>query len=142
VHLDGYNSLDYFMGASEESPRDWFFYSNDDGLIAAIRYGDWMAVFYEQRFETMQFWAEPFVELRFRRSSTSAATPSSGPTRTPTVTGCWNTFRLVSDAGARRRATPVVQGISRPDRSPDRSTLTESWSRWPTPAEAAPTKPG
>ena len=64
VKIDGYNCLDYFTGATDESPRDWFFYSSDDGLITAIRYGDWKAVFFEQRAKTMQMWAEPFVPLR------------------------------------------------------------------------------
>ncbi len=32
--------------------------------MVAIRYGDWKAVFYEQRAKTMQLWAEPFVPLR------------------------------------------------------------------------------
>ncbi len=64
VKIDGYNCLDYFAGATDESPRDWFFYTSDDGLITAIRYGDWKAVFFEQRAKTMQMWAEPFVALR------------------------------------------------------------------------------
>ncbi len=64
VKIDGYNCLDYFTGATNESPRDWFFYTSDDGLITAIRFGDWKAVFYEQRAKTMQMWAEPFVALR------------------------------------------------------------------------------
>jgi arylsulfatase len=64
VKIDGYNCLDYFTGATNESPRDWFFYTSDDGLITAIRHGDWKAVFYEQRAKTMQMWAEPFVALR------------------------------------------------------------------------------
>ena len=64
VKIDGYNCLDYFTGATDESPRDWFFYTSDDGLITAIRHGDWKAVFYEQRAKTMQMWAEPFVALR------------------------------------------------------------------------------
>ncbi len=65
VHIDGYNCLPYFMGETDESPRDWFFYTNDDGLVVAIRYGDWKAVFYEQRAKRLQLWAEPFVPLRF-----------------------------------------------------------------------------
>jgi len=64
VKIDGYNCLDYFAGATDESPRDWFFYTSDDGLITAIRYGEWKAVFFEQRAKTMQMWAEPFVALR------------------------------------------------------------------------------
>jgi arylsulfatase len=64
VHIDGYNCLAYFTGEADESPRDWFFYTSDDGQITAIRYQDWKAVFYEQRAKTMQLWAEPFVALR------------------------------------------------------------------------------
>ncbi len=64
VHIDGYNCLPYFTGEANESPRDWFFYTNDDGTIVAIRFGDWKAVFYEQRAKRMQLWAEPFVPLR------------------------------------------------------------------------------
>jgi arylsulfatase A-like enzyme len=64
VHIDGYNALPYLTGETDESPRDWFFYTNDDGRIVAIRIGDWKVVFYEQRAKGMQLWAEPFVELR------------------------------------------------------------------------------
>jgi len=64
VKIDGYNCLPHLMGETDDSPREWFFYTNDDGLIVAIRYGDWKAVFYEQRAKTMQLWAEPFVPLR------------------------------------------------------------------------------
>jgi arylsulfatase A-like enzyme len=64
VHIDGFNALPYLSGDVDESPRGWFFHTSDDGLITAIRYGDWKAVFYEQRAKTMQLWAEPFVPLR------------------------------------------------------------------------------
>jgi arylsulfatase A-like enzyme len=64
VHIDGYNILPYLVGEAEESPRNWFYYTNDDGKIVALRIGDWKVVFYEQRAKTMQLWAEPFVELR------------------------------------------------------------------------------
>lgn len=64
VKIDGFNCLDYFTGEADESPREWFFYTNDDGLITAIRYGDWKAVFYEQRASGMAVWSDPFVPLR------------------------------------------------------------------------------
>jgi len=64
VHIDGYNALPYLQGETDECPRQWFFYTNDDGLIVCIRYGDWKAVFYEQRAKTMQLWSDPFVALR------------------------------------------------------------------------------
>ena len=64
VHIDGYNLLPYLMGETDDCPRDWFFYTNDDGRIVAVRIGDWKIVFYEQRAKGMMVWAEPFVELR------------------------------------------------------------------------------
>ena len=64
VKIDGFNALPYLTGETDESPRNWFFYTNDDGLITGIRYGDWKAVFYEQRAKRMQLWAEPFIALR------------------------------------------------------------------------------
>ncbi|HLF61102.1 MAG TPA: arylsulfatase [Acidimicrobiia bacterium] len=65
VHLDGFNQLDYLTGKSERSPRDYYFYVNDDGQLTAVRYDNWKLVFLEQRVPgTLQVWAEPFVELR------------------------------------------------------------------------------
>jgi arylsulfatase len=64
VHIDGFNALAYIKGETDESPREWFFYTNDDGLIVGIRLHDWKVVFYEQRAKGMQVWAEPFVQLR------------------------------------------------------------------------------
>jgi arylsulfatase len=64
VHIDGYNILPYLLGETDESPRTFFFYSNDDGQVAAIRINDWKVVFMEQRAKGMILWAEPFVELR------------------------------------------------------------------------------
>jgi arylsulfatase len=65
VHLDGFNQLEYLTGATEESPRRYFFYVNDDGQLTAVRMDNWKVVFLEQRSEgTFRIWAEPFVELR------------------------------------------------------------------------------
>lgn len=64
VHLDGSNLLPYLTGESPDSPRDSFFYVNDDGQLVALRYGDWKLVFMEQRAKQLQCWAEPFVALR------------------------------------------------------------------------------
>jgi arylsulfatase A-like enzyme len=64
VHIDGYNILPYLLGETDESPRKFFFYSNDDGKVTAIRINDWKVVFLEQRAKGMMVWAEPFVELR------------------------------------------------------------------------------
>ena len=65
VHLDGHNQLPYLTGATDASPRIFFFYVNDDGDLVAVRYDNWKMVFLEQRVTgTLQVWAEPFVELR------------------------------------------------------------------------------
>lgn len=63
-HIDGYNQLDYLTGKTKESPREGFIYVNDAGSIAALRFGDWKAMFLENRAEKLQIWLEPFVELR------------------------------------------------------------------------------
>ncbi len=65
AHLDGYNFLPYLTGQVKEGPRKEIFYFSDDGDLTALRYGDWKAIFMEQRVEaTLQAWAEPFVPLR------------------------------------------------------------------------------
>lgn len=64
VHIDGVNMLPYFTGQAAESPRSFFFYVNDDGLLVALRCGDWKIVFAEQRAKQMACWGEPFVSLR------------------------------------------------------------------------------
>jgi arylsulfatase A-like enzyme len=64
VHIDGYNIRPYLTGATDESPRTFFYYTNDDGQVTAIRMHDWKMVFMEQRAKGMMVWAEPFVELR------------------------------------------------------------------------------
>ena len=64
AHLDGYNQLDYLTGKVKESPRNEFFYMNDDGQIVALRYQDWKAVFLENRGQAFGVWREPFTELR------------------------------------------------------------------------------
>ena len=63
-YIDGYDLLDYLTGKVKESPRKEFIYVNDDGNIVALRYGDWKAVFLENRAEAFEVWREPFVELR------------------------------------------------------------------------------
>jgi len=65
VHLDGYNQLDYLTGKSEDSARKDFYYFNDDGLLVAMRYNNWKAVFCEQQAPGgFDVWKDPFVCLR------------------------------------------------------------------------------
>jgi arylsulfatase len=63
-YIDGYNQLDYLSGKVKESPRNEFWYVNDDGQVVAARYQDWKVVFLENRGEAFGVWREPFVELR------------------------------------------------------------------------------
>jgi arylsulfatase len=63
-YIDGYNQLDYVSGKVPVSPRKEFIYVNDDGQIVAMRYGDWKAVFLENRGHAFGVWREPFTELR------------------------------------------------------------------------------
>jgi arylsulfatase len=64
VHLDGYNFLPYLTGASEQAPRNEFFYFSDDGVLTGVRIDDWKLVFAEQRAQRFDVWRDPFVTLR------------------------------------------------------------------------------
>ncbi len=64
VVLDGKDMNAYFAGEADESPRDRFFYVNDDAELVALRVGDWKFIFKEQRAHQLALWLEPFVELR------------------------------------------------------------------------------
>jgi arylsulfatase len=76
VHLDGYDQSKFLPSVEgtasnnndAKSARDKFFYSDDDGLLVAMREGDYKYVFSEQRKEgTMGVWAEPFTTLRLQK---------------------------------------------------------------------------
>ncbi|HTO07514.1 MAG TPA: arylsulfatase [Myxococcota bacterium] len=65
VHLDGDNLVPYLTGQAAKSPRESFFYINDDQQLVALRYDNWKLVFMEQRAPgTMAIWANPFTDLR------------------------------------------------------------------------------
>ena len=65
VHLDGYNLLPYLTGQEDKSPRQTYFYFNDEGQLVAMRLANYKFVFMEQRVEgTMALWGEPFIPLR------------------------------------------------------------------------------
>jgi arylsulfatase len=63
-YIDGYNQLDYLSGKTKQSPRNEFWYVNDDGQVVAARWQDWKVVFLENRGQAFGVWREPFVELR------------------------------------------------------------------------------
>ena len=65
VHLDGDNLVPYLTGQTAKSPRESFFYINDDQQLTGLRYDNWKLVFMEQRAPgTMLIWANPFTSLR------------------------------------------------------------------------------
>ena len=65
VHLDGDNLVPYLTGQAPKSPRESFFYINDDQQLTGLRYDNWKLVFMEQRAPgTMLVWANPFTGLR------------------------------------------------------------------------------
>jgi arylsulfatase A-like enzyme len=65
VHLDGDNLVPYLTGQASKSPRESFFYVNDDQQLTGLRYDNWKFVFMEQRAPgTLRVWAEPFTDLR------------------------------------------------------------------------------
>ncbi len=76
VHLDGYDQSPFLRNVTgtagnnngTKSARDKFFYSDDDGLLVAMRQGDYKYVYAEQRSPgTLQVWAEPFTKLRLQK---------------------------------------------------------------------------
>jgi arylsulfatase A-like enzyme len=76
VHLDGHDQsvfLTGFKGTANrnngvKSARNTFFYSDDDGMLVAMRIGDYKGSFAEQRMQgTMGVWAEPFTTLRLNK---------------------------------------------------------------------------
>jgi arylsulfatase len=66
VYLDGDNLVPYLSGQAPKSPRQSFFYINDDQQLVALRYDNWKLVFMEQRTPgTLLIWSNPFTNLRF-----------------------------------------------------------------------------
>ena len=62
VHLDGYDLTDALAGKTP-SPRHEFFYFNDRGDLAAVRYDQYKIVFQEQRAHGTEAWQEDYSNL-------------------------------------------------------------------------------
>ena len=76
VHLDGFDQTAFLRNVSgtagnnngTKSARDKFFYADDDGMLVAMRKGDYKYVYAEQRAgRKMGVWAEPFTKLRLQK---------------------------------------------------------------------------
>ena len=63
AHLDGYNLLGHLVNG-EESPRQEFFYFNDDGELVGLRNGRWKYITRLQTAKGLDVWFEPMDELR------------------------------------------------------------------------------
>ncbi|MEQ9453416.1 MAG: arylsulfatase [Phycisphaeraceae bacterium] len=72
-YIDGFDLTEYLSQAGtfdmvreciQASPRKSFIYTTDGGKVAAVRVGDWKAVYLENRAHQLQVWREPFIELR------------------------------------------------------------------------------
>ena len=126
VCIDGFNMLPYLTGAVKESPREAFFYVNDDAQLVALRFNDWKLVFMEQRAKTMALWAGAFRSASFPQDIQSSPRSLRARGRElEHLLGLDIRPRLPVGAGAGvcGAADPVVQGI-------------------PTPAEAGVVQPG
>ena len=110
THPDGYNMLDYLSGKTKESPRNEFWYVNDDGQIVAARWQDWKVVFLENRGEAFGVWREPFVELRVPLLFNLRRDPFE-----KAAAQLEHLQRLVPRPGLRHRADP---GMTERSRSP------------------------
>ncbi len=65
AHLDGYNQLDYLTGKVKTSPRNEFFYVNDDGqIVAPALPGLEGRCSWRTAARAFGVWREPFTELR------------------------------------------------------------------------------
>jgi len=65
VHLDGYNQLPYLTGQTDKGARNEFYYFDDDAQLVALRWGNFKAVFCEQRAGGgFEVWRNPLTCLR------------------------------------------------------------------------------
>jgi arylsulfatase len=108
VHLDGYDQSAFLRNVSGtaannngvKSARDKFFYTDDDGLLVGMRWGDYKYVYSEQRKEgTMGVWAEPFTTLRFVKVFNLMQDPYERADITSNTYWDWNLNQIGSGYG-------------------------------------------
>jgi arylsulfatase len=74
VHLDGYDLTDALAGKTP-SPRHEFFYFNDRGDLAAVRYNQYKITFKEQRAHGIEAWQEDYSNLNIPKLYNLRADP-------------------------------------------------------------------
>ena len=141
VHLDGYDQSTFLRNVNgtvgnnngTKSARNMFFYSNDDGLLVAMRQGDYKYVFSEQRVPgTMQVWAEPFTTLRLQKIFNLMQDPFERADITSNTFWDWNINHVgchVRRDGRRVQLRATVQGVPAAFASRRASTRPTSWKR-------------
>jgi arylsulfatase len=108
VHIDGYNLLPFLTGEEKESPRKGLIYFNDDGDCVAVRFGNFKAVFMEQRCQgTLQVWAEPFTPLRLPKIYNLRTDPFERADVTSNVYWDWFMYHAPQNYAA----TAIVQAF-------------------------------
>ena len=123
MHLDGYDQSAFLRNVSgtagnnngTKSARDKFFYSDDDGLLVALRQGDYKYVYAEQRSPgTMQVWAEPFTKLRLQKIYNLFQDPFERADITSNTFWDWNLNHIGQIYGAMDEVVKVrgdLQGV-------------------------------
>ena len=141
VHLDGYDQSAFLRTVSgtrgnnngAKSARDKFFYSDDDGLLVAMRQGDYKYVFAEQRMAgTMGVWAEPFTKLRLQKIFNLFQDPYERADITSNTFWDWQLNHVGIDVRRDGRGLQVRGRRSRSSRrarSRRASTRRRSWKR-------------
>ena len=110
VHLDGFDQLDYITGATEESPRNHFFYVSDEGDLTALRFDNWKIVFLEQRTEgTLAVWLDPWVELRAPKLFNLRTDPYERADRTSNTYYDWMMSRIFLFVPAQAHVASMLQ---------------------------------
>ncbi|CAM3586702.1 arylsulfatase [Occultella aeris] len=110
VQLDGHNQLDYITGATEESPRNHFFYVSDEGDLTALRFDNWKIVFLEQRTEgTLAVWLDPWVELRAPKLFNLRTDPYERADRTSNTYYDWMMSRIFLFVPAQAHVASMLQ---------------------------------
>ncbi len=128
VHLDGYNITDALAGKAP-SPRQEFFYLNDDGSLVALRYDNWKIVFAEQRAHGFDVWQEPFVTLRLPKIFNLRTDPFEKADHVGMDYGHWRIDRTSCScrAGIRRRSSSPRSRNSRRARRSAASRWIKCW---------------
>jgi arylsulfatase A-like enzyme len=110
VHLDGFNQLPYLTGQEPKGARTEFYYFNDDGDLVAMRFGNFKAVFAEQRAPgNLVVWANPFTDLRLPKLFNLRMDPYERADITSDQYYDWTTKNVFLDGEATMKAAAFLE---------------------------------